>query len=288
MISADKLKKLEDLAGKLAGANIFLGSQLEKKKKAPATIHKILSLEEAVPGEVKELVPGKYYHIRRNLKALWPQATEIVTLYKSVFCGTARRLDLQSAGRELTAVTAAPPHAVTYLDIETCGFSGTPIFLVGWCFFDGQNDLVVEQALARDYAEESGILAATADRLAQTEVLVTYNGKRFDVPTLRERAVIHRVKLPKTPVHLDMLYPARAHWKTDLPNCKLKTVELHLCRRPRHGDIDGADIPQAYHDFVKNLDARKLKTIIHHNFLDLVTLAEITARLLAGHEPGVG
>ncbi len=269
----------------MAKANIVLGSQFEKKPKPPKTSQEPLLLETAVPGEARELGTGKYYHIRRNLKTLWPQAGQIVDLYKNVFLGAGRRLTPESAGPELHAVTAADPQNVTYLDIETCGFSGTPIFLVGWCYFDGRDDLIVEQALARDYAEEAGIIGAAADRLAQTQVLVTYNGKRFDFPSIKERAVIHRVKMPKVSTHLDMLYSARAHWKTDLPNCKLKTVELFLCRRPRHGDIDGADIPQAYHDFVKTLDARKLKTIIHHNFLDLVTLAEITARLLAGQEP---
>jgi uncharacterized protein len=84
---------------------------------------------------------------------------------------------------------------------------------------------------------------------------------------------------------LDLLEQTRSRWKKCLPNCQLQTVELFLCRRPRHGDIQGHEIPQAYHDFVKNLDARKLKNIIHHNFLDIVTLAEITIRLLAGHEP---
>ncbi|MFA5864653.1 MAG: ribonuclease H-like domain-containing protein [Phycisphaerae bacterium] len=291
MFPSDKLRKLEELAGKLDKSKIFLGSYWAKSRETQNRNsepgREIIRLEETVNGENIELPAGTYYRIRKNLTAVWPEAASIVQLYKKVMFGAGQLLDLKCAGHELNALTAATPPCVTYLDIETCGFSGTSIFLIGWCYFDGENDFVIEQALARDYTQEAGILAAAAERLSATQVLVTYNGKRFDLPSIMERAIIHRVDVPQAPTHLDMLLEARKRWKRHLPNCQLQTVELFLCRRARRGDIDGADIPQVYHDFVKNLDARKLKHVIHHNFLDVVTLAEITIRLLAGEEPEV-
>ncbi len=294
MHSSDKLKKLDSLAEKLAGAKVFLGSDWAKTRKNQHEIPEIPSekkkdrgstkLEDLVTGQPIELPNGKYYHIRKGVQTVWPEATVIVNLYRDVFLGSATRLNEQDADPALTALVGADPSAVTYLDIESCGFCGNAIFLIGWCFFDG-SDLIVEQALARDYAEEAAILSAVSDRLAQTQVLVTYNGKTFDLPSIRERAVIHRQQIPSPPTHLDILAEVRRRWKQSLPNCQLQTLEHFLCHRPRSGDIPGSAIPQAYHDFVKTLDARKIKTIIHHNFLDIITLAEIAARLIAGHQP---
>jgi uncharacterized protein YprB with RNaseH-like and TPR domain len=293
MFSSDKLKKLEELAGKLGKANVQLGSEWAKQvinseangEREDPMEPTIVKLEEAVTGEEVETAAGTYFRIRRNLKLAWPEAGETVKLYKSVFLGAGRRLEIDEKQSDLNALLHADPQAITYLDIETCGFSGTAIFLIGWCYFDGEDDMIVEQALARNYAEEAGIIAATCERLMKTHVLATYNGKRFDLPSICERAIIHRQTVPPVLAHVDLLDQTRARWKSVLPNCQLQTVERFLCKRPRTGDIHGSAIPQAYHDFVKTSDARKLKTIIHHNFLDIVTLAEMTARLLAGQEP---
>lgn len=287
MVSPDKFSRLEDLAAKLGKLKVSLGSEWAKQSQSAARERekadrpKITYLEEAVAGQVRDTGGGKYYHIQKVVTTVWPEARAIVDLYKKAFVG--RRKD--GINPDLETLTSAPPENITYLDIETCGFAGTTIFLVGWCRLDGDGELVVEQALARDYAEEASILRAVAERMTDTRVLVTFNGKSFDLPSLRERAIIHRVRLPEPVAHVDILHQARSQWKHILPNCQLQTLELFLCRRPRRGDVPGAAIPQIYHDFVKNLDARKLKLILHHNFLDIVTLAEITARLLVGRQP---
>jgi uncharacterized protein YprB with RNaseH-like and TPR domain len=289
MTFADKIKKLTDLAGKLGSDKIQLGSQwasthLENERAEQQEFGKILPLRAAIVGEEIQTAVGKYFLIRRNLKTVWPESVKIVQLYKDVFLkGGMTSVTMKSD--DVAVLLQANPQAITYLDIETCGFSGTNIFLIGWCYFDGEDDLVVEQAFARDYAEEAGIIYAICERLMKTHVLATYNGKRFDFPSICERAIIHRQLVPPVLAHVDLLDHARAKWKPSLPNCKLQTLEMQLCGRRRHGDIPGAEIPQAYHDFVKTGDARKIKTIIHHNFLDIVTLAEITARLLAGDDP---
>ena len=111
-------------------------------------------------------------------------------------------------------------------------------------------------------------------------MLVTYNGKSFDMPLLSGRASVWRVALPPTsgegaPGHLDLLYECRRRWGGTLADCRLKTVEEVICRRPRSGDIPGAEIPAAYHAFVAGGDARHIGPILWHNALDLVATAEI-------------
>ena len=119
-------------------------------------------------------------------------------------------------------------------------------------------------------------------------MLVTFNGKSFDMSMIRERAAFHRVEWPWTaPPHLDLLHESRKLWKGRLPNCRLQTLERHLCRRHRIGDIPGAAIPDAYHRFVDTRDARQLGDILHHNLLDLLTMAQLLSLVLSGLDPSL-
>ena len=164
---------------------------------------------------------------------------------------------------------------VLYMDIETCGLSAAPVFLVGLCMV-GERNLVLRQLFARDYAEERALLAELSRITREHDFLVTFNGKAFDVPFLRDRAIHHRLE-PLAPMpHLDLLWMARRRWKELLPDCRLKTIEWRVLRRRRAGDVGGAEIPGLYHDYVKRGEAHRLLPVFHHNLLDVVAMVELT------------
>jgi uncharacterized protein YprB with RNaseH-like and TPR domain len=164
---------------------------------------------------------------------------------------------------------------VLYLDIETCGLLAAPVFLVGLCMV-GDRNLVLRQLFARDYAEERALLTELRRLALEHDFLVTFNGKAFDVPFLRDRAIHHRLDPPIDLPHLDLLWMARRRWKELLPDCRLKTIEWHVLRRRRAGDVGGAEIPGLYHDYVKRGEAHRLLPVFHHNLLDVVAMAELT------------
>jgi len=170
-----------------------------------------------------------------------------------------------------------------FLDIETCGLQSAPVFLVGLCHI-GDRNLVLRQLFARDYAEERALLAEVERILGEHDFLVTYNGKTFDIPFLRHRAVYHRLRFETSIPHLDLLWMVRRRWRDRLPNCKLQTLEWHVLRRLRAGDIDGSQIPGAYHEYVKNGQPHRLLPVFHHNLLDLVAMAELLPRLFEPEE----
>jgi len=172
-----------------------------------------------------------------------------------------------------------------YLDIETCGLSSAPVFLVGVGFIVERN-VVFRQYFARDYAEERALLAEVARVARDFDALVTFNGKTFDAPFLYDRAIHHRVPFALPQPHLDLLWMARRRWKGHLPNCKLQTLEWRILRRRRGGgDVDGAEIPGVYHDFVKRGEPHRLVPVFHHNLLDVVAMVELTPPLF---DPDVG
>jgi len=162
-----------------------------------------------------------------------------------------------------------------YLDIETCGLSAVPVFLVGLCMVSDRN-LVLRQLFARDYAEERALLVELRRVAAEHDFLVTFNGKAFDVPFLRDRAIHHRLDPPIQLPHLDLLWMARRRWKETLPDCKLKTIEWRVLRRRRAGDVGSSEIPGLYHDYVKRGEAHRLLPVFHHNLLDVVAMVELT------------
>jgi len=186
-----------------------------------------------------------------------------------------RALDALSRGFEAPLA----PADVCFLDIETTGLGTALTFLIGTLVWGG-GQWVCRQLLARTYAEEASILHAFAERVRRTPLLVTFNGKTFDVPSLRARAAATGVALDEPRFHFDLLHVARRRYADTLPDCRLQTLERILCRRHRVGDIAGADIGRAYHDFVRTGDARELALIVQHNRQDLLTVAELMARIV--------
>ncbi len=165
------------------------------------------------------------------------------------------------------------PH-VTILDIETCGFSAFPVFMIGLLRIDNTG-ASFQQGIARDYTEEAALLDWTHRMLSDTGVVVTFNGKSFDMRYIRERSAYHRLGTLDEPPHVDLLHIARRLWGDDLPNCRLQTLESSLCGRLRHNDIPGFAIPDVYHHFVRTGDAKDFSLVAKHNVLDIVTLAEL-------------
>jgi uncharacterized protein YprB with RNaseH-like and TPR domain len=168
-----------------------------------------------------------------------------------------------------------------FLDLETTGLHGSILFLAGFLTpVDG--DFVVRQVFARDYSEEKALLLEAKGALESCEVIVSFNGKSYDVPFLKERAAYHRLDLScaSGKPHLDLLHWSRRKWKGDVTDCRLKTLEWEICRQRRWGDVPGDQIPGIYHRYVRTGDPYQLVPVFHHNVLDLVTMVELIDKLL--------
>lgn len=173
---------------------------------------------------------------------------------------------------------------VVVMDIESLGFIGSPVFLIGALYVDVPHDgrrstqAELVQYFARDYSEEEAILRAFGTEASGAALWITYNGASFDLPFLELRATQHRLS-PYAPArHLDLLPVARRLWSAKLPNCKLKTIEHYICGRPRGEDIEGARIPPAYHAYVRSGEPLEMLEVLRHNVHDLTSLLEMYLR----------
>jgi len=167
--------------------------------------------------------------------------------------------------------------SLVFIDLETCGFAGTPLFLAGILRWDG-SALVLDQYMARTYAEEGAVVDAAVTAV-RDRCAVSFNGKSYDIPFLRERAGRHGMDPPRPRAHLDLLHAARRRWRHRLPDCRLVTLEAALGGRPRTADVPGRDVPERYHAYVRTGRARLIVPVLRHNRDDLLTLVAILSRL---------
>jgi uncharacterized protein YprB with RNaseH-like and TPR domain len=135
------------------------------------------------------------------------------------------------------------------------------------------------QYLARDYSEERVLLGLLDELMGRFDTCVTFNGKSFDMPYIRDRAKYHGVSLAASPEQYDLLHVARRRWKERLPDCRLVTLETHILGRHRVGDVPGWEVPCIYHDFVHTKDARRLRGVLRHNLIDCISMAQLFIRL---------
>jgi uncharacterized protein YprB with RNaseH-like and TPR domain len=197
----------------------------------------------------------------------------------------------------------AHPRGALYLDTEATGLSGgtgTIPFLLGLAWFEG-DELVCEQLLLRRLGDESPMLARVAERLAAATMIVSFNGKSFDMPLLRTRFVMNRIAAPREPPHLDLVHLARRvhrtargrggvgdprsgptieRWTDDeelrrLTSCKLVAIERQLLGFARVDDVPSAEVPARYAHFLRTGDADAIRAVCDHNMWDVISMAAL-------------
>ncbi|MBZ5579566.1 MAG: ribonuclease H-like domain-containing protein [Acidobacteriia bacterium] len=178
------------------------------------------------------------------------------------------------------AIARAHPTKWAFLDTETTGLAGgtgTYAFLVGVGSIDAEG-FRLRQFFMRDYGEEASLLARLSEHLAQFDVLITYNGKAYDQPLLETRYRMARARHPFDRLeHLDLLFGARRLWKLRLESCRLVDLENQILGVERQGDLPGEMIPYYYFEYLRSQQAMRLVPIFHHNAIDILSLACLTA-----------
>src|SRR5437868_4299853 len=129
-----------------------------------------------------------------------------------------------------------------------------------------------------EYTEERSILATLEAHVNVFDVRITYNGKRYDQPLLETRYLMARHRAPFARLgHLDLLHGARRLWKLRLTTCRLMQLEEQILGVYREGDLPGELIPYVYFEYLRSREAQRLVPIFHHNAMDILTLACLTA-----------
>ncbi|HLI84503.1 MAG TPA: ribonuclease H-like domain-containing protein [Bryobacteraceae bacterium] len=237
-------------------------------------------IEELLSGEVVRTSRGKHFETERfwephRRHGSWGIG-DLALLPNDLLCAL-------SDG----SIAAAPPASWAFLDTETTGLRAAYAFLIGIGWMDA-GGFRLRQFFLRDESEEASALARMAEHLSRFEVLITYNGRAYDQPLLENR--LRAMRIPAEPLrrlrHLDILAGARRLWKLRLASCRLMDLEYRILGVERHGDLPGAMIPYYYFDYLRSRQAMSLVPIFHHNAMDILSLACLTAVVSAAfHAP---
>jgi len=226
-------------------------------------------------GEIRHTAAGSFLYFSNQFEGQSEERNES--------CGSNGELVLSLLQLLTGSKIECEPCQIAFLDTETTGLSGgsgTYAFLVGIGSWNASG-FCVEQFFMRDFHEETALLLALQERLTDVRLLVTFNGKSFDLPLLDSRYVLTRLDRPLGQVtHLDLLYPARRLWKLRLRDCSLMNLEKWLLGLWRENDVPGNLIPHLYFNYTRTGVATGLRAILQHNRQDIQSLAALT--LLVG------
>jgi len=100
---------------------------------------------------------------------------------------------------------------------------------VGLLYATGPKTGELVQLVAATTPRKRGRSVSSPRNMPPFPAWVTFNGKSFDVPSLRLRYAFHRLSAPLPEEHVDLLHIARRHFRGVLPDCKLRTLERRVC-----------------------------------------------------------
>ncbi len=184
---------------------------------------------------------------------------------------------------------AVDPSRIGFLDIETTGLNagaGTLVFIVGIATVRDDR-ICVSQFFLHEPSAEGALLSVVAEVLGGFEIIVTFNGRRFDVPLLVGRFDLYRMADPTPSRHVDLLQPARRIWARRLRQSNLSTLESRVLRVNRVHDCPGSEAPSRYFNFLHDRSIDGVVPVLDHNLQDLqsmVRLADLIGSMLVEPE----
>lgn len=228
-------------------------------------------LEDHIAGSEKRYKGGTFYLVERTLEDVG--AGTIADYIR----GNRINLESGSIQRQFPELAHIPKRKMLFLDIENCGLDiNSPIISIALAHLNSEQDISFECMFARNFAEERTLLGYFLDRLKAYQAFFTYNGKSFDVPRIRARAIHNGLyesslmtsggllshleienaggtpdTLGNVNNHHDLYHLCKS--RVHLADARLKTFEKTLPQFGhfrRKGDLASAEIPKFYFEYV--------------------------------------
>lgn len=162
------------------------------------------------------------------------------------------RVAVQAAGPDYVGLTMG------FFDIETT-FSTQPIMLYGAIADAFGNVRQFEKG--PDITDDSALVSAYARALEEYDVLVSWNGKLFDVPVIQGRLAFHGLPILAPQMHIDLMYYATGQFAR-IGRKSLQSVseyfDVNNKKTPlkvRQWDGAMAGKPEEYQKIVEHCDA---------------------------------
>ena len=164
---------------------------------------------------------------------------------------------------------------IGFLDIETSNLHADFGIILSYCIKDSWSDKIYEAVISAKDVKRSGeedveIVKKCIKDMGKFDRLVTYYGKRFDIPFIRTRALVCKIPFPEygTLVHTD-LYDTVKH------RFRLHSNRLEAACRTILGKTDKTHIDPKYWRGGLRGDPKSLRYILDHNRKDVLDLEKL-------------
>ncbi len=236
--------------------------------------------EDAVDGRLAENSAGGYFLVERSFPLGHKYGNNILEIVSP--------LEMIANWAGENHISEVDIDEFCFVDTETTGLaggSGTLAFMVGMGRFE-KDEFKLAQFFLKDPGDETAMLFAIEEFLAPSKVLVSFNGKAFDIPLMNARYITNMQPSPfKELAQLDILHLARRLWRDRLPSRTLNFLEIEILGIERTGeDTPGWMIPSLYTDYLLTGDSRPLAGVFYHNEIDILSLAvlmEVLAKIIS-------
>lgn len=162
------------------------------------------------------------------------------------------------------------------LDIETTGLDPSRNKFILGGLFDLQAK-TMHQFFAESRSEEAETLSAFYEEVSKLDMVITYNGRHFDMPFIARRMKAHGIS-GQLPYNLDLYLVVNGHSpiKKFVPNLKQKTVENYMgLWQSREDEISGAESVELYNRYENTKAADLERKILLHNSDDVLQLTRL-------------
>lgn len=162
-------------------------------------------------------------------------------------------------------------------DIETTGLSpaNSQIILSGFVLPQDDDVFLCKQIFAEELSDEEDLLKETLKILEGLDMIITYNGARFDVPFFLKRLESYNLTCTHMPYNLDLYRVVKnySEIRKFTPNLTQKTLESYLGLWDERADlIDGKVSVDMYFQYLHNKNAELERQILLHNSDDVKQL----------------
>jgi uncharacterized protein len=145
--------------------------------------------------------------------------------------------------------------STAYLDIETTGLDSWSNTITTIALYDGESVFTYVQGQNLDDFKKD---------VKRFKVLVTYNGRCFDLPFIEST-----FDIKCDPLHIDLRYLLRSLGYTGgLKGCERKAG----INREELDGLDGYSAVLLWNDYQRNKDPKSLETLLAYNIQDVVNL----------------
>jgi len=261
---------MESLFDRLKSLGVQVGAK-QVPAHSPEAASRKVTIQEVVSGEDVHTPFGPVFVSR---KVYGPE-----TLQGSVPLCEFRDVEILAEWNRTPEIAEHHPYSYLFLDAETSGLSGgagTFAFLVGIGFLSPQG-FELHQVFLRDPGMEAAFLAYIEQLAGRFKVIVSFNGKAFDIPLLNTRFTLYGFQnVFSEHAHVDLLQLARRLWRDRLPSRRLGNLETEILGLERTAEeVPGWMVPELYIDYLDHQDAGPLQGVFYHNEMDIVSMAAL-------------